>query len=143
LATAKGALSVEPGYRNKLERSVGEQLSAAGIPFDYEAAWIKYEVPARTAKYLPDFRPRDTNIIIETKGWFGRSGSKERHKLVLLKEQHPDLDFRIVFSDAKKRIYKGSPTTYAKWADDHGFTWADKGVVPRAWLSELKKRKTA
>lgn len=135
----KGALSVEPGYRNKLERSVGEQLSAAGITFDYEGNWLPYAVPARTAKYLPDFKMRGTNIIIETKGWFGRSGAKERQKLILLKEQHSELDLRIVFSDANKKIYKGSPTTYAMWADDHGFLWATKGVVPKRWLTEILK----
>ena len=126
-------------YRNRLEASVGEQLRAADVPFDYEREWVPYAVPARKAKYLPDFWPRGTQIIIETKGWFGRSGAKERQKLVLLKEQHPELDIRIVFSDANKRIYKTSPTTYAQWADDHGFKWSTKGVVPRAWIDDMKK----
>jgi hypothetical protein len=133
-------LLMQVRYRNRLERSVGEQLSAAGIPFDYEREWIPYDVPARTAKYLPDFWPRDTRIIIETKGWFGRQGAKERQKLVLLKEQHPELDIRLVFSDANKRIYPRSPTTYAKWADDHGFKWAT-GSVPQAWIKEIKRCK--
>jgi len=127
-------------YRNKLERAVGAQLHAAGISFDYEGEWITYDVPARTAKYLPDFRPRGTNIILETKGWFGRQGAKERQKLILLKEQHPELDIRIVFSDAKKPIYKGSPTTYAMWATDHGFTYSDKGMIPKSWHTDLKRQ---
>ena len=129
-------MKVKPGYRNRLEKQVGDQLDAAGIEFAYEGQWLKYDVPARTAKYLPDFL--SGNIVIETKGWFGRQGAKERQKLILLKEQHPDLDFRIVFSDARKPIYKGSPTTYAQWADDHGFKWATKGIVPKAWLKEMK-----
>jgi hypothetical protein len=127
-------------YRNKLERAVGEQLHAAGISFDYEGEWIEYDVPARKAKYLPDFRPRGTNIILETKGWFGRQGAKERQKLILLKEQHPELDIRIVFSDARKPIYKGSPTTYAQWATDHGFTYSDKGMIPKSWHTDLKRQ---
>lgn len=125
-------------YRNNLEKSIGAQLTKAGVEFDYEGEWIEYLVPARKAKYLPDFRPCMTRIIIEGKGWFGK-GAKERQKLVLLKEQHPDLDIRLVFSDANKKIYKGSPTTYAKWAEDHGFLWATRGEVPQAWIKDMKR----
>ena len=116
---------------------MGDQLHTAGVPFVYEGAWVPYDVPSRTAKYLPDFRVG--NIILEVKGWFGRQGAKERQKLVLLKEQHPDLDIKLVFTDSKKRIYKTSPTTYAMWADDHGFLWADKGTIPAEWLRDLKR----
>jgi hypothetical protein len=128
---------LEARYRNDLEKRVALQLKRAGVKFEYEPSTITYSVPARQARYLPDFVVADTPIIIETKGWFGRSGAKERQKLVLLKEQHPDIDFRIVFSDANKKIYKGSKTTYAKWATDHGIPWADKGVVPAAWIKEI------
>jgi hypothetical protein len=72
-------------------------------------------------------------IILEAKGRFGDkfgNGAKERQKLILLQEQHPELDIRIVFQRASTAIYKGSKTTYAKWADDHGFKWSDKGTVP-------------
>ena len=124
-------------YRNKLERDVGGQLAAAGIAFEYEGSWVRYAVPAREAKYLPDFRVG--NVIIEAKGWFGRNGARERKKLVLLKEQHPELNIRIVFSDARKPIYKGSPTTYSMWADTHGFIHSTKGVVPKQWLIDLKQ----
>jgi Phage endonuclease I len=98
------------------------------------------DMPAREARYLPDFRVG--NIIIETKGWFGRNGARERQKLVLLKEQHPDLDIRIVFSDARKPLYKGSPTTYAMWATDHGFTYSTKGIVPQRWIVHLKREQS-
>jgi hypothetical protein len=129
-------LLLQARYRNKLEVSVGEQLTAAGISFDYEGAKVPFVVPQRTAKYLPDFRVG--NIIIESKGWFGR-GAKERQKLVFVRESNPELDIRIVFSDANKRIYKNSPTTYAKWADDHGFQWSTKGVIPQDWIKDLKR----
>lgn len=131
-----------PKYRNKLERSAGAQLIEAGIPFCYEGEWIKYIVPEREAKYLPDFRPKGSHIIIETKGWFGRDGARQRQKLILLKEQHPELDFRILFQDANKTIYKDSPTTYAKWAGDHGFHWATGGIIPKSWLVDIKKGRT-
>jgi Phage endonuclease I len=124
-------------FRNRLESSVGEQLSTAGVPYDYEGAWVPFAVPARKAKYLPDFRVG--NIIIETKGWFGRNSAKERMKLMLVRMCNPELDVRIVFSDANKLIYKGSPTTYGKWAEDNEFKYSTKGIVPAAWIKDLKE----
>jgi hypothetical protein len=134
-------------FRNELEQGVAAQLSAAGIGYDYEGDWVHYTVPARAAKYLPDFRPQGSNIIIESKGHFGgghmdlrRRSAEERHKLILLKEQHPELDIRIVFQRAATRIYPGSPTTNGQWATDHGFLWSDKGIVPPAWIIEIQKQ---
>lgn len=144
---ARKPILVEARYRSRLEKKVADQLDDAGVPYDYESQWVHYTVPAREAKYLPDFTIRNTKILIEAKGRFGgfrsdSSGAQERQKMILLKEQHPDLDIRIVFQDVKKPIYKGSKTTYAKWATDHGFTFADKGVVPASWIKELKKTTT-
>ena len=123
-------------YRNRTESSVGGQLKAAGVAFEYEGAKIEYDVPLRKAKYLPDFRVG--NVIIEVKGWFGRQGAKERQKYLLLQDQHRHLDIRFVFTDAHKAIYKGSPTTYADWCKAYGFKFATGGVVPPEWIEELK-----
>lgn len=130
-------LLIQARYRNKLEKSVGEQLRAAGVEFDYEGNKIEITVPARKSTYLPDFKARNVPIIIESKGYF-YNGAQDRQKLILIKEQHPELDIRIVFSNASKPIYKKSKTTYGQWATDHGFTWADKGIVPASWLKEMK-----
>lgn len=135
---------IEARFRSSLERKVADQLATEGISFEYETKKVPYRVPARDAKYLPDFVLPGTNILLEAKGRFGgwrsdSTGASERQKLVLLKEQHPDLDIRLVFQHAGKPIYKGSKTTYAKWADDHGFTWADKGTVPAAWIESVKE----
>jgi hypothetical protein len=123
-------------FRNKLEAGMGEQLDNAGLSYSYEGSKIPFTVPARQAKYLPDFRVG--NIILEGKGWFGR-GAKERQKLILVRESNPELDIRLVFSDANKKIYKDSPTTYAQWADDHGFKWSTKGVIPKHLINDLKR----
>lgn len=134
----------ETNYRNPSEKFLGALLDDAGIEFAYEGTKLPYDVPAREAKYLPDFQITRTNIILEYKGWFGRSGAKERQKLILLKEQYPELDIRLVFSDAKKRIYKDSKTTYAMWADEHGFKWCEvnrtrgKTSLPQSWINEMK-----
>jgi len=140
---AKRPVLVEARYRSRLEQKVADQLDDAGVPYDYESQWVRYTVPPREAKYLPDFTIRNTKILIEAKGRFGgfrsdSTGAQERQKLILLQEQHPDHDIRIVFQDAKKPIYKGSKTSYANWADKHGFTWADRGLVPASWIKELK-----
>jgi hypothetical protein len=134
---------LEAKFRSSLERKVAKQLDGEGIEYDFEGHWVHYTVPARKAKYLPDFPIRKTTIILETKGRFGGTfrgadGAQERQKLILLKEQHPEYDIRIVFERAANKIYKGSKTTYAKWADDHGFKWSDKGVVPPEWIAEIK-----
>jgi hypothetical protein len=138
---------IETPFKSKLEKRVADQLQRAGIKYDYETIVVPYKVPARDAKYTPDF-PCPADIIIEAKGRFGhrgKGGAQERQKLILVKEQHPHLDIRIVFQNAKLPIYgKGknaSKTNYAKWATDHGFQFADKGVVPAAWIEEMKKPK--
>jgi hypothetical protein len=138
------ALLFEPPYRNPSEKFLGHLLETAGVPFAYEAKKLEYSVPARTAKYLPDFCITGTNILLEYKGWFGRNGAKERQKLLLLKQQHPNLDIRLVFSNAKNKIYTGSPTTYAAWADENGFKWCEvnkargRTTLPASWVKDMK-----
>ena len=41
------------------------------MPFTYEGECVRYIVPEREAKYLPDFSVADCPIIIEPKGYFG------------------------------------------------------------------------
>lgn len=123
-------------YKSKLEERVAQQLTDAGCPFEYESEKLKYVVPARNATYTPDFI-LNKKIYVETKGWL-RSAA-ERQKMVLVKQAHPDKDIRLVFQNAQNKIYRNSPTSYAKWADDHGFLWADGGKVPEEWLEEAKK----
>lgn len=139
--TAKPIL-LEPTYRSKLEERIAKQLDQAGVEYEYEGGWIEYTVPARKAKYLPDFRSKSGGcVVIEAKGMFGgksRSGAQEREKMVLLKQQHPEIDFRFVFQDANKKIYKGSRTSYKDWAIEHGFKYADKGIIPGEWIKELR-----
>jgi hypothetical protein len=127
-------LSYKKAYKSRLEDRIGKQLEASGVEFGYETVRLSYEVPAKTCRYTPDFCFK--NIVIESKGWF-RSAT-ERQKMVLVRDQNPHLDIRFVFQNANKPIYKRSPTSYAKWASDNGFKWADYGKVPEEWLEELK-----
>jgi len=123
------------GWRSGLEESLATYLNDKGIPFEYEEHKIEYLVPARGAKYTPDFyitTRSGKTIICETKGRFVTA---DRQKMILVKQQHPDLDIRIVFSNPNTKISKQSNTTYAMWCEKHGFPYASK-VVPQEWLDE-------
>ena len=129
-------------YRSKLEDKVARQLTDNGISFTYEELKVPYVVPERTAKYVTDFVVG--SIILEAKGRFGHHGrrdAEERKKFLLLKDQYPDLDIRFIFQSAHKtKIYPGSKTTLAQWAETHGFLYSDNGEIPETWLDRKSTR---
>ena len=129
--------ALKGGWRSGLEEANAALLVKQAIKFLYEKVTFKYIAPETVHRYTPDFVLHN-GIIIETKGRF-HSADRKKHKLI--KAQHPDLDLRFVFSNSRSRLRKGSPTTYAKWAFDHGFQYADK-TIPLAWMHEPKNRKS-
>ena len=101
----------------------------------YEKSKLKYIVPMQRHTYTPDFTLEDhDDIVIEVKG---RLTASDRKKMLLVKEQHPDKIFFLVFGNAKEKLYKGSKTTYAEWAEKNGFLWCDfyKSGIPDAWFN--------
>lgn len=120
------------GFRSGLEEKVAEQLREKGVKYEFEETKLKYVKPQKTHTYTPDFFLPEQNIYIESKGLFATA---DRQKMILVKEQHPDLDIRFVFSNANSRISKKSKTTYAMWADKNGFQWSNK-IIPQEWLNE-------
>ena len=128
------------GHRSGLEDKIAANLQAAKVNYTYEELVINYIIPARKARYTPDFviaaedSATGKPLIIEGKGrWL----TKDRHKALLIQDQHPDLDIRLVFSRSKSRISKGSSTTYAMWCEKYGFQYADE-TIPTSWLNEQK-----
>lgn len=121
-------------FRSGLEDKVSKQLEGKGIPFDYEQWSIPYIIPASGHKYTPDFL-LPNGIFIETKGLWD---ADDRKKHLLIREQHPELDIRIVFSSSRSKIYKGSPTSYGEWCEKHNIMFADK-LIPIDWLKEPKR----
>lgn len=119
------------GYRSGLEDKVASQLEGENIPFEYEAFKIHFVQPIKKRTYTPDFK-LPNGIIIETKGRFVTA---DRLKHLWVKDQHPHLDIRFVFSNPNAKLYKGSPTTYAAWCEKHDFKYAAK-LIPKAWLAE-------
>ena len=117
-------------YRSGLEKTIAEDIKSRGILVKYETFKIAYTKPVTSHKYTPDFL-LPNGIIIEAKGLFS---TQDRKKHILVKEQHPDLDIRFVFSSSKKKLYKGSKTTYADWCTKHGFLYADK-TIPKEWYN--------
>ena len=138
--TSKKAVGLKYGFRSGLEERISQELQDTGCCFTYEEEAIHYVKPARKSKYTPDFiiqkRPdgtcKDRPLVIESKGRFLTA---DRQKHLLIKDQHPDIDIRFVFSNSRQRISKQSKTTYAMWCEKHGFKYAD-GSVPDEWLRE-------
>lgn len=126
------ARGIREGYRSGLEDRHAAQIAAAGIEVLYETEKIEYVIPETYHKYTPDFKlPKPGGFFyVESKG---RWVTKDRQKHLLIKQQQPDLDIRFVFSDSRQKLYKGSPTSYAKYCERHGFLYADK-VIPDEWL---------
>lgn len=118
-------------YRSGLEVAVAAALTAAGVSFAYEAVRVPFEVPAKTRHYTPDYLLHN-GIIVETKGLWD---ADDRAKHLLVKEQHPNLDIRIVFSNPNAKLRKGSPTSYAMFCEKHGIQFAKKNI-PAEWLTE-------
>ena len=116
------------GYRSGFELKVSEQLNEAKIAFGYEDTVIPYTKPATKHKYTIDFR-LPNGILIEAKG---RWTLEDRKKHLLVREQNPELDIRIIFQSPNNKIRKGSKTTYADFCDKHGIQWAAK-EVPESW----------
>lgn len=119
------------GFRSGLEEQIAEQLQDLGVEINYETEKISYVKPARAAKYTPDWI-LPNGIIVETKGRFL---VEDRQKHLIIKEQHPELDIRFVFSNSRTRISKNSKTSYADWCNKHGFLFADKWI-PQNWIEE-------
>lgn len=125
------------GWRSGLEKAIAAHLEKKGVPFLYEKVKFRYVVPAREATYTPDWWITGNGVVIESKGIFE---VEDRQKHLLIKHQHPDLDIRFVFTRSASKLYKGSPTTYAKWCETHGFQYADK-FPPDEWLVEPPEKK--
>lgn len=126
--------AIAEGYRSGLEEKVGQQLDTLGIKAEYESFKIKFTEPEKQRSYTPDWK-LPNGIIIETKGRFLTA---DRQKHLLVKQQHPHLDIRFVFSNSKTKLSKTSPTTYGMWAEKHGFQYSNK-VIPEEWIKETKK----
>lgn len=129
-------------WRSGLEQRIQEDLTARGVPYRYEEVRLAYVKPQTNHKYTPDFI-LPNGIVVESKGKFE---ADDRQKHVLLKQQHPELDIRFLFTRSASPLRKGAKSTYADWCLKEGFQFADAPsaakkneglpLVPQAWIDE-------
>lgn len=117
-------------YRSKFEMRVAESLTNKRVKFGYESQLVPYIVEKN---YKPDF-VLPNGILVEAKGYF-RSMDQRKHRL--LKEQHPELDIRMLFMKLDSRV-QGSKMTCREWCEKYGIQYAET-EVPREWINEQKK----
>lgn len=122
-------LNLRSGY----EKKVAEYLAERKVRFAYEEDKVAYVVPSTKRNYIPDFR-LPNGIYLEAKGKFDAAS---RRKMLLVVEQNPDLDIRMLFM-RDNPIRKGSKTKYSDWAEKHGIKYAVSldGRVPAEWINE-------
>jgi hypothetical protein len=124
------------GYRSGLEDTVATYLTELKVAFTYEKLKIEWQdLTYRT--YTPDFVLKN-GIIIETKGVFT---TLDRRKHIAIREQHPKLDIRFVFTYSRSKLRKGAKSTYADWCTKQGFYYYDR-IIPEEWLKEKGKTLT-
>ena len=121
-------------YRSGLEVEAAAYLKDRQKKVAYEELKIEWE-DLKYRTYTPDFE-LDNGIIIETKGIFSAA---DRRKHIEIQRQHPSLDIRFVFSNARSRLYKGAKSRYCDWCDQKGVKWANR-VIPEEWLEEKGSR---
>lgn len=118
------------GFRSQFEKDTADWLTRHGVAFDYELHVILYPKDDRMARYTPDFL-LSNGIFIETKGRFMPA---DRQKHLMVREQYPDVDIRLLFMRSKQPISKGAKSTCADWCRKHNFTFADL-VIPIEWIA--------
>lgn len=118
------------GFRSGLEEKIAAQIKKAKHKIRYEKIKIQW-VDFAIRSYTPDF-VLDNGIILEVKGFWSTA---DRRKHVEIKKQHSDLDIRLVFENSRRKIRKGSKTSYGDWCEKKNITYCDR-EVPQEWLLE-------
>lgn len=120
-------------YKSKLEAKTAKFLEDRGIEVLYEKTKLKYTVPSKARTYTPDFQ-LPSGIFCETKGNFDAAS---REKMLLVIQQNPDKDIRMLFM-RNNRITKKSETRYTDWCEKRGIKCAvsETGEIPEEWLHE-------
>ena len=116
-------------FRSGLEEKVADLDGTTGrIKYEYEPHKVPYEIQFN---YTPDFL-LPNGVYLECKGFWE---PEDRRKIKAVKEQHPDLDLRMVFQSPFNKISKKSKTTYAQWCEKHNIPWTSYSHIPIDWLT--------
>ena len=93
-------------FRSGLEEAIADELDKLNVDYGYEDMVISYLKPARKTRYTPDFTIKVNGEIWESKGRFQTA---DRKKHLLIKEQHPNIKIKFIFSNSKNKIGNFSP----------------------------------
>ncbi len=115
-------------FRSGLEEKVADLLSSLKVKYEYESTKVAYTL---LCNYTPDFL-LPNGVYLEVKG---RLTTEDRRKMLAVKKNNPELDIRFVFQAPFNKLYKGSKSTYAKWAEKNGFLWCAYHSIPIEWLT--------
>ena len=100
-------------FRSKLEEKVADLLVDLDVKYEYESVKVDYTI---SHLYCPDF-VLPNGVHLECKGYWD---SADRRKIKAVKQQHPELDLRMVFQSPfntiSKNLKQHTPNTAKSWA---------------------------
>ena len=115
-------------FRSGLEEKIADLFVELGVCYEYESTKIPYQI---SHSYTPGFL-LPSGIFLEAKGYFD---ADDRRKIKAVKQQHPEIDLRIIFQAPYNTISKKSKTTYAQWCDRLDIPWTSFTNIPLDWLT--------
>jgi hypothetical protein len=115
------------GFRSGFEGQVAKQLTASGNQWSYESQSFDLLIPR---SYTPDFF-LDNGVVLEVKGYFD---AEDRRLIKLFREQHPDVDLRMVLQKPHQKLTKTGRMTYATWCERYSVPWCEGSLIPKSWL---------
>jgi hypothetical protein len=115
------------GFRSGFEGQVAKQLTANGNQWTYESQSFDLLIPR---SYTPDFF-LDNGVVLEVKGYFD---AEDRRLIKLFREQHPDVDLRMVLQKPHQKLTKTGRMTYATWCERYSVPWCEGSLIPKSWL---------
>jgi len=114
-------------FRSGLEEKVADLMVELGVKYEYESTKVPYQIQHN---YTPDFL-LPNGIYLECKGYWE---AEDRRKIKAVKQQHPEIDLRMVFQAPFNKISKKSKTTYAQWCERLDIPWTSFANIPIEWL---------
>jgi hypothetical protein len=114
------------GFRSGFEGQVADDLSNNGVYWEYEQRKYNLVIPR---SYTPDF-VLGNGVVLEVKGYFDQ---EDRRLIKLFKEQHSDVDIRMVLQKPHQKLTKSGRMTYATWCDRYNVPWCEGPSIPKDW----------
>lgn len=115
------------GFRSGFESKVAKDLTNNGVYWEYEQRKFDLVIPR---SYTPDF-VLGNGVVLEVKGYFD---AEDRRLIKLFREQHPDVDLRMVLQKPHQKLQKGGRMDYAGWCEKYNVPWCEGPSLPQDWV---------